>query len=607
MNSKSNLLRVLSVFLVISSFAAFAFGAKALSVQEKLEKGQSLYEAGDYDGAMDNFLDVFVEGNIEQINIANEYVNMIHFKRGGVSTPTRVVYDEGLEAQKEAYKQEAKDLQQELANEYDTAKTTVKDTAKNTEQQIQADLEAKQQEVLDLQAQEQAKLLQAQEDARLLQAQEQERLNQQLMQAQQDVNDIQEGLQEQVTVVSTMPANYEEEEPQESESSEVIIQDQPQYTAAQRDAQIARDITDMQEKLIAKLNSLDGVNVYMRNGKVDAIDIDSDVIFLNDNITFSSNGKAVLEDVYALMLLAKEPVFVLLPPGSYTDEVDLQGVRQTVALNSYLINRGLSSAKLNFNMGLVNEQPPAKFSNLEGVSIVFDYDNKPQLYNKLSDKQAYPILSLGMYPEKINTSLGEGMVIDFSVIETAAPIEEWKLQIIQHALDGKYYVVRQVSGKKEIYDQIFWNGRKQFYGEALPAGKYTLMLRAKDNKGREKIVRRKVEIVAQAVKEETAQTAKTAKTSKAVKQAALDYSTPRLWKKPAKILKKQNAVNTEVIDVSEEINTNTNSSKTETVEVTTTVTTNSSTTTTKQTNVVNPSASPEQDGLAYDPTLEDLL
>lgn len=605
MNSKNNLLRVLSVFLVISSFAAFAFGAKALSVQEKLEKGQSLYEAGDYDGAMDNFLDVFVEGNIEQINIANEYVNMIHFKRGGVSTPTRVIYDEGLEAQKEAYKQEAKDLQQELAKEYDAAKTTVKDTAKNTKQQVQEDLEAKQQEVLDLQAQEEAKLLQAQEDAKLLQDQEQEKLNQQLAQAQDDIVNIQEDLQAPMMIISTMPED--EEGAKESEPSEVIVQDQPQYTAAQREAQIDRDITDMQEKLIAKLNSLDGVNVYMRNGKVDAIDIDSDVIFLNDNITFSSNGKAVLEDVYALMLLAKEPVFVLLPPGSYTDEVDLQGVRQTVALNSYLINRGLSSAKLNFNMGLVNEQPPAKFSNLEGVSIVFDYDNKPQLYNKLSDKQAYPILSLGMYPEKINTSLGEGMVIDFSVIETAAPIEEWKLQIIQHALDGKYYVVRQVSGKKEIYNQIFWNGRKQFYGEALPAGKYTLMLRAKDNKGREKIVRRKVEIVAQTVKEETAQTAKTAKTSKAVKQAALDYSTPRLWKKPAKILKKQNAVNTEVIDVSEEINTNTNSSKTETVEVTTTVTTNSSTTTTKQTNVVNPSASPEQDGLAYDPALEDLL
>ena len=64
----------ISVFFVISSVAIAAFAAKALTAQEKLEKGQSLYEAGDYDKAMNYFLDVFVEGNIDQMNIANEYV-----------------------------------------------------------------------------------------------------------------------------------------------------------------------------------------------------------------------------------------------------------------------------------------------------------------------------------------------------------------------------------------------------------------------------------------------------------------------------------------------------------------------------------------------------
>ena len=84
-NVRNNLMKTLSAFVFVFCFVALAFGAKALTAQEKLEKGQSYYEEGNYDRAMEYFLDVFVEGNIEQINTANEYVDMIHFKRGGVS------------------------------------------------------------------------------------------------------------------------------------------------------------------------------------------------------------------------------------------------------------------------------------------------------------------------------------------------------------------------------------------------------------------------------------------------------------------------------------------------------------------------------------------
>ena len=107
-----------------------------------------------------------------------------------------------------------------------------------------------------------------------------------------------------------------------------------------------------------------------------------------------------------------------------------------------------------------------------------------------------------------------------------------------YSCNGKYYIVRQLSGQSPVYEQIFWNGKKNFFGATLPAGKYTLMLRAKDADGREKLVRRKVQIVssAKAEKEELpakeakqAKTAQTTKTSKVAKQSTLDYKTPRLW------------------------------------------------------------------------------
>ena len=585
---KSSLIKVLSVFCVVCSFALAAFGATALTVQEKLEKGQRLYEAGDYEHAMDNFLDVFVEGNIEQINIANEYVNMIHFKRGGVSTPIRVTYDEELEVKKEAYKQEAKEIQQEIAEGYDNTVNYARESLDSAKNEAKDAVEASQQELSQLKKQAQEEI-----DAQLSYAQA----------VPQEAQTFAAGVQtEEVAAdpkTDSVSAQQELVAVEASQSGEEIIAQDKQVNDIEKQAEIIiTDIASMKEKLISKLNKAEGVNVYLREGEVDAIDIDSSAIFLDDKINFSAHGKEILHDIYNLMLISKAPVFVLLPPGSYTDEVNLQGIRQVVALNSYLINMGLSSAKLNFNMGLINEQPPAKFSNLEGISIVFDYDNSPSLYNRVSDKQAYPILSLGMYPEKINTELEEIMVIDFSVIETSAPIESWKFQIIQHAKDGKYYIVRQISGADGVYGQVFWNGKKQFFGAALPAGKYTLMLRAKDTQGKEKVVRRKVEIVSN-VKEEKIAT-ETPKPVKASKKAVLDYTTPRLWTKPAKILKNKNALPQEDVEVFEEVSIEDNS--------TTQGNQTQYSAATAEEGVVNPSSSPtEQDSLAYDPSLEELL
>lgn len=625
-NVKSNLIKVLSVFVFVSCCVAFAFAAKVLTAQEKLEKGQSYYEAGNYDRAMEYFLDVFVEGNIEQINTANEYVDMIHFKRGGVSAPVRVNYDEQLEEQKEAYKQEAKEIQKEMNAEYDRTIQQLQEGATSAQTQVQQGVEDTQNAL----AQTKSNLVAAEEDLAAWQKKEEEKLNENLKQAEQDFNDklsvpatIEVGQEE--TVITFVPADsqkayqdmglvekedFENENSEEAKAKETIVEDRLQYDLSEKEAIINKNIADIQKALIAKLNEREGVNVYLRNGKIDAIDIDSEAIFLGDNITFSQNGKEILEDVYKVMLLSKEPVFVLLPPGSYTDDVNLQGVRQVVALNSYLINMGLSSAKVNFNMGLLNEQPPAKFSNLEGISIVFDYDNKPVLYNNVSDKQSYPILSLGMYPEEINPELGQGMVIDFSVVETAAPIDNWKLQIVRHGSDGKYYIVRQLAGEQPVYEQIFWNGKKNFFGEILPAGRYTLLLRAKDTDGKEKIVRRKVRLLSESKKAETA--IQENKPAKVVKQAALDYSTPRLWTKPAKILKKKSALSQD-IDLSEEKTETTKTTETydynaATNTVTKTVETTTTTSSTQNSGVVNPSATPDEQGdLAYDPSLEDVI
>ena len=135
----------------------------------------------------------------------------------------------------------------------------------------------------------------------------------------------------------------------------------------------------------------------MRDGKPDALDIDPEVLF--DRNKFKTSSFSVLDDVYALLALTQGAAYVILPPGSYTDDVTLSGIRQAMALNSYLINRGISQGKLHYNMGLADQEPPARFANLNGVSIVFDYESKlPANMEKNEKNIKAPLLSMAVVP-----------------------------------------------------------------------------------------------------------------------------------------------------------------------------------------------------------------
>lgn len=497
-NIKNSLTKYIFVALSLCFVFTAAYAA-SLSVEDKLNKGKALYEEGKYDDAMDNFIDVFVSGNPEQISEANEYVNLIHFKRGGVEAPKQVPYDESLEKARETGHEGKVLFDSRKAREGAEAEP-VKEAKKPVAQ-----------------AQEQAQpQLQAA-------APQQEGAN-----VAEPVIYTPEGTPvednkrvEKIVAESTMPEGDDEE------------------VKALRRESINAQVDSMTNSVLEKLNSYKGINVYMRGGMVDAIDMESSAIFADDGVTFKPEAKEILDEVYSLMILSGTPSFVLLPPGSYTDSVSIQGVRQTVALNSYLINMGVSTAKLSFNMGLTTEQPPAKFSDLDGISIVFDYTAKPNLKLKSPEKNTPPVLSLGLYPfRSITPDMDEGMVADFSVVESFAKVADWTLQIVQHAKDGKYYVVRQLSGSGPVYRQIFWNGKKQYFGQILPIGNYTIILRAKDVDGREKIVRRKVELL-QTKKAEAkpAKTAKGAKAAAAGENSKLDYTKKRLWSKPEAIRK----------------------------------------------------------------------
>ena len=541
-----------SVFCLILLLNMCVF-AQQSDVDARLESGRKAFNERNFNVALDDFVYVLMHGTGDQKKEANEYLNMMHYAQGSMDVPQKMVYDANAGshfgqplAQPAGQPVDSAGISapppqvQSAVDMYESYKTM------SVAAPAEAPLEGYQAYAPESVYAPQPVTVSAADDYSSYKALSEPgpAVSASVLQpAYPPFTASEEGYQ-------TLSSEYAEYAPPPSASVAA-----PGYTTATvlpyeryerfasarpaelqqfRDAESAKEIAAMKSYLIERVKSHNGVNVYMRGGQVDAIDIKPDVLFTADN-NFKPSAQPVLNDIYALMLVHAQPSFVLLPEGSYTDDVDIRAVRQALALNSYLINRGLSSAKISFQMGLTTQEPPAQFANLDGMGIVFDYNAAPNLTRKAADADTPPILSLGTYPfEEINVSRGEGMVIDFSVIEASAKVSEWTLEIAHHNKDGKQYIVRRVMGTGPVYEQVFWNGRKQFFGESLPLGRYTIVLTATDNQGRQKTVRRGVTLTgtARTAPVQPAQAAPKAKQTK-----GLNYKASRLWKQPGRVQK----------------------------------------------------------------------
>ncbi len=554
--------KIVAMVVGLSLISSPALMALDNTAEESLSKGKKFYAEGRYSDAMDSFINVFVSGNPDQIAEANEYVNLIHFDRGGVVPPKQVAYDKDLE------KKQNLGVQGKIMSGKKEQEKTVEPKKEELREVPVVDNkleEPVQEEAKEVAATENVKPQKQAVDADVVtaKADKQDKDNKDVKQeASSEQNAFaaaaaaneKEGTEAQQPAQEEAAEEVQAEEPEEieEEEEEEEIEEEPSFPKGskakiyklQKKDEAAKRL-EMREALLAQIKNNDDINIYMRGGRVDAIDITANALFKGSSANINKKSDKILDIVYSLMILEDAPTYFVLPEGSYTDEVTLHGVRQAVALNSYLINRGISSAKMKLNMGLTTQEPPEKFSNLEGISIVFDYEGEENLKLKLKEKNLPPVLSLAVYPFKeITPALGETFVIDFSVVEATAPMQKWSLQIIHHAADSHYYVVKQLSGEDALSYQMFWNGHKRYFGQLLPAGKYTVVLKATDKEGREKLLKRQLilkespvqekpvkKTEAQVVKEEKA---KLAKEAQAKAEKTLDYNQKRLWKKPGK-------------------------------------------------------------------------
>lgn len=471
-----------------------AFGASS-GAAKQLAKGKQLYAANKNDEAMDQFIDVLVNGSRDEVAEANKYINLIHSRIGGIQDPVEVDvnFNEG-EVRRLQAGQDPAVLQEQLSAqiEQEVREAGLPETAISDEEAMQ------QQALLEQQARERA------------------------LQAQQ----------------------------KEEESTSTFVDLTTPSALKARQIYTSQKLESMRQAAIAKLQKTKGVRIYFRNNLPDAIDIDSEVLF--SGYKFRSDALPILDEVYTLMALTQGAGYIILPPGSYTDNITLSGIRQAMALNSFLVHKGLSSGKISYNMGLFDQEPPAKFANLEGVSIVFDFEaDLPSALPDASSVSKAPMLSMAVVPvsNKIDPAAGEAFAIDFSVIETQNSIDNWLFQVVQHGADDTYYVVRQLEGFAPVYHQIVWNARKGIIGPELACGKYTLVLTAADVQGAKQTLRRQIEVACTNGKK-AASAAKTAVATPATQSStdSKNYKTARLWTKPGRTMKQTVQAEPEMVD-----------------------------------------------------------
>lgn len=543
----------------------------ATSPEKQLEKGKALFEQEKNDEAMEYFIDVLLSGNRKQVAEANKYVNMIHNRVGGIQNPVEVdvAFKEGevkrlSDAQTAAEAQAQQDMllqrsaaadditeasleARTVANAVATDSQAAAEDAKAIAQQTKDEVNAAKAQAKQDAAQVREDATAALEDA---QASAQTAAEETQAVAQNTANDAAQTAAEETQAVAQKTANdaaqtlaaapvavaQDNEDEDDAATAATAQSSNSTYTdLVSPDALKARELYSQQKldsmkaAVIERIRNTKGVRIYFRNDLPDAIDIDGDVIF--QGTRFNLSAQPLLDDIYSLMALTQGASYIILPAGSYTDDVTLGGIRQAMALNSYFVHKGISSGKIGYNMGLYDQEPPAQFANLEGLSIVFDFDSDlPSAIAQANQISKQPLLSMAVVPvsNEIDPSKGEAFAVDFSVIETVNAVSNWTFQVVQHAKDGKYYVVRQLEGFAPVYHQILWNARKGIIGPELECGKYTLVLTVTDSTGEKKTLRRRITV--------KCGTQKAAVADEKSLCTKCNYKTARLWTKPGRVM-----------------------------------------------------------------------
>ena len=252
-----------------------------------------------------------------------------------------------------------------------------------------------------------------------------------------------------------------------------------------------------QERSLEDLKTVDGVRVMMReNGDPEAIGIPSPLLF-QAGIAFQRDAGRLLDPLTKLVFALGSTQVLILPEGTALGDAKVLDMRRTMGISSALYQAGVAPPRVRVNLLNTQVDIPKGLADFKGVVVVFQYDQPMQLAveSAVGDELGPPI-SLGVFPPQIRPSRNQGAIIEFSVSDPPAGLVSWKFQLLQPSKDGsELAALQEVVGGGPVFHQIFWNGRQNYFGSPLPAGRYECVLTALDAKNRQRTLHRWIQVL----------------------------------------------------------------------------------------------------------------
>jgi len=270
---------------------------------------------------------------------------------------------------------------------------------------------------------------------------------------------------------------------------EAAAQEEPEAQKTRIADKINSKITDMRRVVLLDLGESDAVKLYMGDPLPRALTINPQYFFANDTI-FKPNATAVLSNLAGLMFTLGRATIRILPEGTVMGDVKIKSIRQAIALNSYLVSRGISQSRIDVNLTGADIKFPKELNNISGLIVLFDYDKEPRLNEPEDIQSKGPKVSLGIYPTAISIQKNEGALVEFSVFKSPIGQVSWKFEIFSVQPDNSIVLLQKTDDIGPLCKQSYWNGRRNFFGAPYPSGKYMFSITATDVEGRETNLRR---------------------------------------------------------------------------------------------------------------------
>lgn len=286
-----------------------------------------------------------------------------------------------------------------------------------------------------------------------------------------------------------------------SEAAEEDEPPQPQPRKVKVDkalmaVEIRAKIRSRREGHLKRLKETEDIQVVLlENGDPQAVGIPTP-LFFQSGTSFQKGAGPILEDLAGLAYTLSGAQILVLPEGTAVGDAKVLDMRRTMGISAHLYSAGIAPARVKVNLLNNQIEIPKALRDFKGIMILFAYNQPINLVveSPIADS-AGPPLSLGVYPPGLDPAKDEGVIVEFSVQDPPSGLVSWKFQLLQPAVgEDELAPLQEVLGGGPVFHQIYWNARKNYFGGAMPPGRYECVLTATDGKNRQRTLHRWIQV-----------------------------------------------------------------------------------------------------------------